>query len=226
LRPGAQNRGSGRAQRRRRRRLCSNQAVAPVVIPTSSMEAAVPGLRQRRLFVGEGRGACASPSGRRDPVGRRGAACRRDSQEPWAAIEWLWHAIDAASTPAELYGRALVVVAAPQYAARMVLPASQRTYTMHWGSHKDIAAKALNKLVGSHLPRSLRALARAVARVHAGHGSATDQDPAAGPVLGKTAPRKSTVLTATRTPGRMTPASRGRLGDLGARGCAVREPAG
>lgn len=49
-------------------------------------------------------------------------------KEPEAAIKWLWRYLDGASSPGELYGRALVVVAAEQYAARMVLPASQRTY--------------------------------------------------------------------------------------------------
>jgi hypothetical protein len=44
----------------------------------------------------------------------------------------------------------LVVIAAEQYATRMVLPASQRTYRTQWGSHKDLAAKALRKL-GAHI---------------------------------------------------------------------------
>lgn len=95
-------------------------------------------------------------------------------KEPEAAIKWLWKYLDGASNPGELYGRALVVVAAEQYAARMVLPASQRTYRTHWGSHKDIAAKALKKLAGPHLPASLKALERAVERVHAEHRSAIE----------------------------------------------------
>jgi hypothetical protein len=69
----------------------------------------------------------------------------------------------------ELYGRALVVIAAEQYATRMVLPASQRTYRTYrtqWGSHKDLAAKALRKLAGPHLPASLKQLERAVARAN------------------------------------------------------------
>jgi hypothetical protein len=32
--------------------------------------------------------------------------------EPGAAIKWLWKFVDAAKTPGELYGRALVVIAA------------------------------------------------------------------------------------------------------------------
>jgi hypothetical protein len=98
-----------------------------------------------------------------------------DPKEPEAAIKWLWRYIDAASSPAELFGRALVVIAAEQYASRAVLPASQRTYRTHWGSHKDIAAKAFKKLAGQHLPASLKALERAVERVHAEHGAATEQ---------------------------------------------------
>lgn len=98
-----------------------------------------------------------------------------DPKDPEAAIRWLWRYVDGASTPGELFGRALVVIAAEQYAARMVLPASQRTYRMHWGSHKDIAAKALKKLLSQHLPASLKALERAVERVHSEHGSAIEQ---------------------------------------------------
>src|SRR4051812_40041039 len=47
-----------------------------------------------------------------------------DPREPEAALKWLWKFIDAATTPGELYGRALVVMAAEQYALRLVLPAS------------------------------------------------------------------------------------------------------
>jgi hypothetical protein len=56
-----------------------------------------------------------------------------------------------------------VVIAAEQYAARMVLPSSQRTYRQQWGSHNDHAAKALKKLAGRHLPASLKQLEKAVA---------------------------------------------------------------
>ncbi len=56
-----------------------------------------------------------------------------------------------------------MVIAAEQYAARMVLPASQRTYRQQWGSRNDLAAKALRKLAGPHLPASLKALEKAVA---------------------------------------------------------------
>jgi len=46
---------------------------------------------------------------------------------------------------------------------------------MHWGSHRDnIAPNGLNKPVGPHLPASLRALERAVGRVHAEHRSAIE----------------------------------------------------
>jgi ParB/RepB/Spo0J family partition protein len=86
-----------------------------------------------------------------------------DSKEPEAALKWLWRYVDAAKTAGELYGRTLVVIAAEQYAARMVLPSSQRTYRMLWSSHKDHAAKALRKLAGPHLPASLKQLERAVA---------------------------------------------------------------
>jgi hypothetical protein len=71
-----------------------------------------------------------------------------DHREPQAAIAWLWKLIDAAKTAGELYGRALVVIAAEQYATRLVVPASQRMPATRWSSHKDIAAKALRKPAG------------------------------------------------------------------------------
>ena len=49
-----------------------------------------------------------------------------DHRDPQAAIAWLWKFIDGAKTAGELYGRALVVIAAEQHATRLVVPASQR----------------------------------------------------------------------------------------------------
>jgi hypothetical protein len=90
-----------------------------------------------------------------------------DAREPREAIDWMWKFIDGAKTAGELYGRALVVIAAEQYAIRLVLPASQRGHGSPWSSRKDIAAKALTKLAGPHLPASLSAIERAVKRAHA-----------------------------------------------------------
>jgi ParB/RepB/Spo0J family partition protein len=84
-----------------------------------------------------------------------------DSGDP---IKWLWRFIDGATTASELYGRALVVIAAEQYASRIVLPASKRPQTTQWHSHGDKAAKALAKLAGPHLPGSLAKLEQAVKR--------------------------------------------------------------
>lgn len=89
-----------------------------------------------------------------------------EASQPEAALKWLWRYLEGASSAGELYGRALVVIAAEQYAARMVLPASQRGAAIHWGSRQGLAAKALRKLAGPHLPASLKALQRAVERVH------------------------------------------------------------
>jgi hypothetical protein len=75
-------------------------------------------------------------------------------------------------TAGELYGRALVVIAAEQHASRLVLPASQRAHRSPWSSRKDTAAKALRKLAGPHLPASLTALERAVKRAHAAYEQA------------------------------------------------------
>jgi hypothetical protein len=86
-------------------------------------------------------------------------------KEPGAALKWLWRYVDSATDANQLYGRALVVIVAEQHAARIVLPASQRTYRMRWSSHKDLAEKALRKLAGPHIPASIKQLERAIARV-------------------------------------------------------------
>jgi hypothetical protein len=43
---------------------------------------------------------------------------------------------------------------------------------MRWSSHKDIAAKALKKLAGPHVPASLTKLEQAVKRAHATYAKA------------------------------------------------------
>ena len=45
-----------------------------------------------------------------------------DHRDPQAALAWLWKFIDGAKTAGELYGRALVVIAAEQHATRLVVP--------------------------------------------------------------------------------------------------------
>ena len=75
----------------------------------------------------------------------------------------------------ELYGRALVVIAAEQYASRLVVPQSQQHSPMRWPSHKDHARKALAKLAGPHLPVTLKQVEKAVAKAHSEH-----QKPASG----------------------------------------------
>jgi len=53
-----------------------------------------------------------------------------------------------------------------------VLPASQRLPATRWSSHKDIAAKALKKLAGGHVPATLSRLEQAVKRTHAAYDKA------------------------------------------------------
>jgi hypothetical protein len=65
-----------------------------------------------------------------------------------------------------------VVIAAEQYATRLVLPSSQRMPASRWSSHRDIAAKALKKLAGPHVPATLTRLERAVKRAHAAYDKA------------------------------------------------------
>jgi ParB/RepB/Spo0J family partition protein len=90
-----------------------------------------------------------------------------DPRKPEPAIQWLWKYIDAAKTAGELYGRTLVVIAAQQYASRLVVPSSQQHPAIRWGSHQDKAAKALAKLAGPYLPASLKQLEKAVTKAKA-----------------------------------------------------------
>ena len=65
-----------------------------------------------------------------------------------------------------------MVIAAEQHATRLVVPSSQRMPATRWSSHKDIAAKALRKLSGPHVPASLHKLDQAVKRAHAAYDKA------------------------------------------------------
>jgi len=78
--------------------------------------------------------------------------------------DWLWKYVDGARNAEELYGRALVVIAAEQYASRLVVPGSQQGRPLNWPSHEDIALKALTKLAGAHLAPTLKELEKAVAK--------------------------------------------------------------
>jgi ParB/RepB/Spo0J family partition protein len=95
-----------------------------------------------------------------------------DHRDPQAAVAWLWRFLDGATCAGELYGRALVMIAAEQYASRLVVPSGQRMPATRWNSHKDIAAKALKKLAGPHIPATLSSLERAVKRAHTAYEKA------------------------------------------------------
>jgi hypothetical protein len=95
-----------------------------------------------------------------------------DHRDPQAALAWIWRFLDGAKTAGELYGRALVVIAAEQHASRLVVSPSQRMPATRWSSHKDIAAKALHKLAGPHVPTTLTRLEQAVKRAHAAYDKA------------------------------------------------------
>ena len=58
------------------------------------------------------------------------------------------------------------MIAAEQYATRLVVAAGQRMPATRWSSHKDLAAKALRKLAGPQVPASLTKLEQAVKRAH------------------------------------------------------------
>ena len=96
-----------------------------------------------------------------------------DPRKPEKPIAWVLKWLDSARTAGDLYGRAIVVLAAEQYASRLVVLSTQQHPPMRWSSHKDHARKALAKLAGPHLPASLKQLEKAVARAKAGHEEAT-----------------------------------------------------
>jgi len=85
-------------------------------------------------------------------------------QDTAATREWLWKYLEGAKSAGELYGRALVVIAAERYALRLVLPASQQHAPIRWPSRKDQAEKALVKLAGPFVPASLKQLEKAIAK--------------------------------------------------------------
>jgi len=64
------------------------------------------------------------------------------------------------------------VIAAEQHETRLVVPSSQRMPATRWSSHKDIAAKALKKLAGPHVPATLSRLEQAVKRAHTAYDRA------------------------------------------------------
>ena len=64
------------------------------------------------------------------------------------------------------------MIAAEQYASRLVVPQSQQHSAMRWPSHKDHARKALAKLAGPHLPATLKQVEKAVAKAHSEHEKA------------------------------------------------------
>ena len=98
-----------------------------------------------------------------------------DPRQPDDVVKWLWKFLDGARSAGDLYGRCVMVIAAEQYASRLVVPASQRSAAIRWSSHKDHASKALNKLAGPHLPVSLRQLETAVKRADAEYARAERQ---------------------------------------------------
>ena len=85
---------------------------------------------------------------------------------------WLWNYLDDARSAGELYGRALVVIAAERYASRRVLPASQQSEPLRWPSHNDTALTALTKLAGPHIAKTLLALEKAIDAVEREHKEA------------------------------------------------------
>jgi ParB-like nuclease domain len=96
-----------------------------------------------------------------------------DPRKPEQPIAWIWKWLDLARSAGDLYGRCVVILAAEQYASRLVVPSSQQHSPMRWSSHGDRARKALAKLAGPYLPASLKQLEKAVGKAKADHDDAT-----------------------------------------------------
>ena len=119
-----------------------------------------------------------------------------DPRKPEEPIVWVLKWLDSARSAGDLYGRATVVLAAEQYASRLVVPSSQQHPPMRWSSHKDHTRKALAKLAGPHLPASLKQLEKAVAKAKAEHEQATrpaDREPGASSTAVDEAPTEPHV---------------------------------
>jgi hypothetical protein len=133
-----------------------------------------------------------------------------DHRAPQAALQWLWKFVDGAKTAGELYGRALMVIAAEQHASRLVVPSSQRMPATRWSSHKAIAGKALKKLAGSHVPTSLTELEQAVKCAHAAYDKAEARFASCSAPSGSPSPRWTTGSATSSTRTSTTPRSRSR----------------
>jgi len=100
--------------------------------------------------------------------GSKGALrIRYGANDTSAERAWLWKFIEGGKTAGDLYGRALVVIAAEHYASRLVVPTSQQHSPLAWSSRQGKAVKALEKLAGPHVPVSLKQLQKAVANAKA-----------------------------------------------------------
>ena len=127
-------------------------------------------LRGIRLVIGEFRQDITKTRQDGSPGALRityGEGIKHDNQS-----HWLWKYLDGAQSAGELYGRALVVIAAEQYASRLVVPTSQQREPLQWPSHNDIALKALKKLAGPHIAPTLEALNKAIAKAGREHKEA------------------------------------------------------
>jgi ParB/RepB/Spo0J family partition protein len=91
------------------------------------------------------------------------------------AAAWLWKFIEGARNAGELYGRALVVFAAQNYAHDLVLPSSDRRGSVLPRSRKDTARKAFERLTRNALPATHVELRRALEREVRGYAKRQDE---------------------------------------------------
>lgn len=92
----------------------------------------------------------------------------------------LWKYVEAGKTAGEIYGRALVVIAAQHYAFQIALPTSQRRNSILPGSRRDSARKALERLTKPILPGTHKELTRAIEREARDYGEAVEKQSGRG----------------------------------------------
>ena len=129
-------------------------------------------------------------------------------KDPQPAIDYVWAFLDGATTAGELYGRALVVIAADRYAQRMVLPAAKQGCRERWFSREDRAVAALEAIAKPHLPASLAQLEAAVAEAHATYERTCAQAREAAAAAAAAAKAKKPARPRTRGAAKKTPAAK------------------
>lgn len=90
--------------------------------------------------------------------------------DPDVAEEAMWKFLDGAKTAEDLFGRALVLFAMGHYAVQHAEATAKRWESPVPRSRDDLARKALEKIVGKHVPASVKKLRKAIAQAYTDAG--------------------------------------------------------